>query len=213
MAQEGKAFAATMALVIGLTLGTNYMVTEDKDNNWLMWAIIFMVLAAAVWIWMYRESKAAEEDDAARRADEAEAAIRKTEEQIERLTSQAEAKLGKPEPAAKEVKAPEPIEKVEPAPEPPPVEKAPVADIEAEKKVAPEPPAAPDEPDDLTKVEGIGPKYSQTLIAAGIPTFAILAETSEERLVEIIREAGMRKPPSIGSWGDQAKLAAAGKWD
>ena len=51
MAQEGKAFAATMALVIGLTLGTNYMVTEDKDNNWLMWAIIFMVLAAAVWIW------------------------------------------------------------------------------------------------------------------------------------------------------------------
>lgn len=224
MAQEGKSFAATVALVIGLTLGTNYMVTENKDNNWLMWAIIFLILAAALWIWMQRETKAAKETDAARRANDAADAIRKTEEQIERLTSKAQANLASkaaPEPAAKEVEAPEPIEEVEPAEETPPVEEAPVPDVEAE--VVPEPEAEPapapapiaasDEPDDLTRVEGIGPKYSKTLIAAGIPTFVILAETSEERLVEIIRDAGMRKPPSVGSWAEQAKLAAEGKWD
>ncbi|MAU10544.1 MAG: hypothetical protein CL607_12025 [Anaerolineaceae bacterium] len=228
MAQEGKGFAATVALVIGLTLGTNYMVTENKDNNWLMWAIIFLVLAAALWIWMQRESKSADENEAARRADEATDAIRKTEEQIERLTAKTEANLTRkaaPEPAAKVVEAPEPIEKVEPAEETPPVEEAPVPDVEAEVVPEPEPEPAPtpapapapavasDEPDDLTKVEGIGPKYNDTLIAAGVSTFAAIAELSEEQLVKIIRDAGMRKPPSVGSWAQQAKLAAEGKWD
>lgn len=66
--------------------------------------------------------------------------------------------------------------------------------------------------DDLTKVEGIGPKMSKALIAAGIDTFAKLAQTSEEALREIISAAGMSSP-SLPTWAEQAALAAAGDWD
>jgi small subunit ribosomal protein S2 len=68
--------------------------------------------------------------------------------------------------------------------------------------------------DDLTKVEGIGPKISEVLQNAGIMTFADLASKSEEDLKEILAGAGARyasKNPA--SWPKQAKMAADGKWD
>ncbi|GAB4517061.1 MAG: hypothetical protein OHK0046_23330 [Anaerolineae bacterium] len=86
----------------------------------------------------------------------------------------------------------------------------------AEPDAAPAPEMVTDPgvtPDDLTKVEGIGPKYSATLIEAGIATFQQLAAASEERLVEIITAAGMRRPPSVGTWAEQASLAAREEWD
>jgi len=70
-----------------------------------------------------------------------------------------------------------------------------------------------DEPDDLTKVEGIGPKYSAALISAGIATFSQLAESSMETLEKIVSDAGMRRPRSIETWAEQAELAAKGDWD
>lgn len=42
------------------------------------------------------------------------------------------------------------------------------------------------EPDDLTAVKGIGPVFAERLSASGITTFAELAETSEERLAEVL---------------------------
>ena len=42
------------------------------------------------------------------------------------------------------------------------------------------------QPDDLTIIEGIGPKVNQVLQAAGIQTFAQLAETSAESLEAIL---------------------------
>jgi len=72
--------------------------------------------------------------------------------------------------------------------------------------------AVPQEPDDLKRVEGIGPKFSQVLNQAGITTFAQLAETGVERLKQVIQEAGLRlADPS--TWPEQARLAAAGDWD
>lgn len=68
--------------------------------------------------------------------------------------------------------------------------------------------------DDLTKVEGIGPKISQLLIDAGISTFTKLAETDAEKIREILAEAGSRyKSHDPETWPKQAKLAAEGKWD
>ena len=67
--------------------------------------------------------------------------------------------------------------------------------------------------DDLTRVEGIGPKMSKALVNAGINTFAKLAETSEDALREAIQKAGMRLAPSIPTWSEQAALARDGKWD
>ena len=67
--------------------------------------------------------------------------------------------------------------------------------------------------DDLTRVEGIGPKYSATLISAGISTFEQVSKMTEAELTTIIRDAGMRRPPSVGTWAEQAALAAKGDWD
>ncbi len=69
-------------------------------------------------------------------------------------------------------------------------------------------------PDDLTKVEGIGPKIQETLNAAGILSFAELAEAGADRVKEILAEAGgslKSKDPS--TWSEQAQMAADGKWD
>jgi small subunit ribosomal protein S2 len=68
--------------------------------------------------------------------------------------------------------------------------------------------------DDLTKVEGIGPKISEIFQTSGIKSFADLAGKSEDDLKEILAAAGSRyasKNPA--SWPKQAKMAAEGKWD
>ena len=72
--------------------------------------------------------------------------------------------------------------------------------------------ATPQEPDDLKRVEGIGPKFSQVLNQAGITTFAQLARTAVERLKQIIQEAGLRLADPA-TWPEQAQLAAVGDWD
>jgi predicted flap endonuclease-1-like 5' DNA nuclease len=67
--------------------------------------------------------------------------------------------------------------------------------------------------DDLTVIEGIGPKMSAALIAAGIDTYAKLAVTNEDTLRGAITTAGMRFAPSLGTWAEQATFAAKGDWD
>ena len=67
------------------------------------------------------------------------------------------------------------------------------------------------EADDLVKIEGIGPKVAKTLIAAGVTTFAQLAESNAGDIQGILTEAGL-KMMNPETWIDQAKLAAAGDW-
>jgi predicted flap endonuclease-1-like 5' DNA nuclease len=68
--------------------------------------------------------------------------------------------------------------------------------------------------DDLTKIEGIGPKISEILSGHGISTFAALAATQEARLEEILEAAGARfRLAEPETWPEQAELAAAGKWE
>jgi len=70
------------------------------------------------------------------------------------------------------------------------------------------------EDDDLTKVEGIGPKISEILNSSGITSFDSLAKTDVDKLKEILEEAGNRyKSHDPATWPEQAKLAAEGKWD
>ena len=72
--------------------------------------------------------------------------------------------------------------------------------------------AEPCEPDDLTVVEGIGPKTSAALQEAGITTYAQLAATDVEAIKDILRKAGIRVAVSE-TWTEQAQLAAVGDWD
>ncbi len=67
--------------------------------------------------------------------------------------------------------------------------------------------------DDLTVIEGIGPKMSSALVAAGIDTFAKLADTSEDQIKAAIEAAGLRFAPSLTTWAQQAGFAARGDWD
>lgn len=66
-------------------------------------------------------------------------------------------------------------------------------------------------PDDLTIVEGIGPKINQILNENGIYTFAELSETSPEFLAELLR--AHRIPGVTVTWPEQARLASLGDWD
>ncbi len=68
--------------------------------------------------------------------------------------------------------------------------------------------------DDLTKIEGVGPKISGLFIAAGITTFAELAKTPVTTLSDILHKAGSRYAShNPSTWPEQAQLAADGKWD
>ncbi|MGB1288509.1 MAG: hypothetical protein ACPG7F_18385 [Aggregatilineales bacterium] len=69
------------------------------------------------------------------------------------------------------------------------------------------------EPDDLTKVEGIGPYYQRILHESDITTFAGLATLSESEIAQLIQDAGGRRSNTIATWAEQAALAAAGDWE
>jgi large subunit ribosomal protein L21 len=67
--------------------------------------------------------------------------------------------------------------------------------------------------DDLTKIEGIGPKINEIMAKAGITTFQQLADTSVDKLKELLKAAGGRfasHDPS--TWAEQSALAAKGDW-
>jgi len=68
--------------------------------------------------------------------------------------------------------------------------------------------------DDLTKVEGIGPKIKGLLNEDGIWSFKQLSEVDVSRLQKILDDAGPRyRVHNPKTWAQQAKLAAEGKWE
>jgi len=69
----------------------------------------------------------------------------------------------------------------------------------------------PPGPDDLEIIEGIGPKIAGLLNAAGITTFAQLADVDLSRLQEILSAAKLRLADPT-TWAEQARLAAKGDW-
>ncbi len=79
----------------------------------------------------------------------------------------------------------------------------------ADRSMAVEVPA---EPDDLKKIEGIGPKTEAVLNEHGITTFAQLAAAGAEKIQAILDEAGLRLGDPT-TWSEQAALAAKGQWE
>jgi hypothetical protein len=65
--------------------------------------------------------------------------------------------------------------------------------------------------DDLTQIAGVSAAVQEALQAAGIATFARLAQTSAGELRHLLQKAGL---PSIDpeTWSEQARLAASGDW-
>ncbi len=81
--------------------------------------------------------------------------------------------------------------------------------------VSPQPatPKSSSATDNLTKIEGIGKKMDAALKAAGITTFARLAQATDEELQAALEQAGLRFAPSLPTWSRQAGFAAADDWD
>jgi predicted flap endonuclease-1-like 5' DNA nuclease len=75
--------------------------------------------------------------------------------------------------------------------------------------------AVPVAADDLTRIEGIGPKIAGVLQAAGITTFAQLADAHVDHLHQILGQADPRllRLASPATWPEQSALASAGAWE
>lgn len=107
--------------------------------------------------------------------------------------------------AAKPAKKATAKKSAEPAADKKPATKS--AKTQAEKS-APAPVAA----DDLTIVEGIGPKIAELLKAAGISTFAQLAATKPAAIKAVLEAAGKKyQMHDPATWPKQAALARDGK--
>ncbi|MDZ4750914.1 MAG: 50S ribosomal protein L21 [Flavobacteriales bacterium] len=79
---------------------------------------------------------------------------------------------------------------------------------------APDPAKAAAKGEDLTMIEGIGPKIAELLISKGIASYADLASAEVDALRAILDEAGgVIKSKNPGTWPAQAKLASEGKFD
>lgn len=236
MNRSVRVFLAVVLFVLAALIAINNIVGQQTELSawWLPLLLVIIGLALlllpAGWSWRGVSRAEEAEADAAVQAlqappapallaapEPAAAAISAPEPAAEVVEPEPE-----PEPATAAVEPepePEPAAAVEPEPEPEPV--AAVVEPEPEPAAAaepePEPAAAaepePAQPDDLTKVEGIGPKMDAALRAAGITTFARLAQTSEDDLRAAVAAAGMRFAPSLPTWAEQAGYAARGDWD
>lgn len=67
-------------------------------------------------------------------------------------------------------------------------------------------------PDDLQRIEGIGPKVSRVLNEAGITTFEVLSRANPADVQRTLRDAGLQMMNPEG-WIEQASLAAKGDWE
>ncbi len=100
-------------------------------------------------------------------------------------------------------------------PHAPAVEHSPASDLHGSEMKTAHPTSPPGQQfaasDDLKVIEGIGPKIASVLQAAGINSFAQLAEADPSYLETILREAGQRLADPT-TWPEHARLAAAGDW-
>lgn len=191
MLRRSGTFLVLLATALSLT-GFSFspaMMAEESGNPWWIWIVIFLALvafAALLIRWWMRGFH---------------------EEEEESLPAARVAPPASAVPPAVEI--PE-IEPEQPVAEPP----SPEAALPEPEIVAPAPTPEP-KADDLTRIEGIGPKISSVLNAAGITTFAHLAAAEPGRLLQVLEEADPRllRLADPRTWPEQAELAAAGNWE
>ena len=69
--------------------------------------------------------------------------------------------------------------------------------------------------DDFTHIMGIGPKVSSVLRSSGVTTFAKLAATEIDKIMEILEDENpsLLRLTDPSTWSEQANLASEGDWE
>ena len=208
--RETKNMIAIIAFITAVVVGINYVVVPDADQSFISWSVGLFVVAVMFWIWIRRDDLAAKRDEALKAAEEA---ARQAEDLAKKTKDNAQAKIDITEEQVVEVVA-DSIEEVVEVVETVAETIAEAADETADEvEETVEEVAEMLDPDDLTKVEGIGPMYASILIAASVATYEELASKSQADLEKINKDAGKRRPASIETWAEQASFAAKGDWD
>ena len=65
--------------------------------------------------------------------------------------------------------------------------------------------------DDFTRIEGVGPKIAEVLVASGVRTYADLAVMNAEQISLLLGSEYAAHDPS--TWPGQSQMAASGQWD
>jgi len=213
--RETKNMIAIIAFFTAFVLAINYIVVPDADQSFISWSVGLFVVAVMFWIWIRRDDLAAKRTDTLKSAEdavrEAEDLAKKTKDKVgAKIDIEDEKVVESIAEAVKEVKK-EVVEPVKKAVKE--VKEEVVETVEEVKKEVAKPVKEASEPDDLTKVEGIGPMYASLLIDAGVTTYAQLAALSQDAIEKHIKDAGKRRPASVETWAEQAGLAAKGDWD
>ena len=108
------------------------------------------------------------------------------------------------------------IEQAETPADVPATEPEPVATPAEVVEITEDVPSAPADvtPDDLTRIEGIGPKVNEILHSNAIYTFKQLADTDADTVKNILTaKGGTYKTMDPSTWGQQAQLVVDGKDD
>ncbi len=82
---------------------------------------------------------------------------------------------------------------------------------QSEPARSPAPAQEKENEDDLTLIEGIGPKVVKVLNAAGVHRFNDLAHAKPAEVERILKDAGLQMMNPAG-WIEQAQAAAKGDW-
>lgn len=221
--RESKNMIAIFALVLAFAFGINYLVAPQADQSFMSWSVGLFVVAVLFWVWIRRDDLAAKRKDALKAAEDA---AKRAEDLATKTKDKASAELDKGkekiEVLAEDVKDSTQViaealadaaEDVSEAVEESAEDVKEVVEESAENVEETVEEVVNDEPDDLSKVEGIGPVYQEILKEAGLTTFADVASKSQDELEQIIKDAGKRRPASIETWAEQAGYAAKGDWD
>ncbi|MGD0005261.1 MAG: hypothetical protein ABSE06_13635, partial [Anaerolineaceae bacterium] len=168
---------------------------EDGIPVWV-WPVLILMLGFLVWWWL---RKPAEEVSTSVQAERPENPLQQVLSVIAQEPS-APARSGSlahkvsrgptPQPGSAESSAPPEME-------------------DSQEEKMPEVPPIDVKPDDLTIVEGIGPKINKVLHAAGIQSLSQLSDSEVTHLKKILNGAGIKLADPT-TWPEQAGLAAAG---
>lgn len=168
------------------------MATKDQEGISLFWMILFIGLAIFVYWWLTIREDGQDVGEAVRDAfDDAQEKAKDLTERAQARMEEAEERLAQ----ARRQRLDADAQPTNPSP------RTPNGNNHATVT------------DDLTVIDGIGPRYRDVLVQAGIDSFAKLARMTEDALMEILQKASLRRPGGLATWPQQAQLAADGKWD